>query len=220
LLGELLLVQKQPEAAAKVLEEAIALNPNPLTLRLLIFAYLQQPGQDLLMQRLEARAADPKAPPYSFLILSGLYEQKKDFDKAKALYETLLTKDLFPDLARNNLAYLLAEHYPTPENLERALKLSSETLQDNPEEPGFQDTLGWVLCQRGEYAKAKTHLEKAVAKSPNNPSLSYHLGWCEVKMGETAQAQETLKKALSLKTVFPEQAEAQKLLESLPAGKP
>jgi hypothetical protein len=39
-------------------------------------------------------------------------------------------------------------------------------------------------------------------------------------MGETAQAQETLKKALSLKTVFPERDEAQKLLESLPAGKP
>jgi tetratricopeptide (TPR) repeat protein len=220
LLGELLLVQKQPEAAAKVLEEAIAINPNPQTLRLLIVAYLQQPDQDLLLPRLEERAADPKAPPYSFLILSGLYEQKKDFDKAKAVYETLLTKDLFPDLARNNLAYLLAEHYPTPENLERALKLSSESLQDNPGEPGFQDTLGWVLCQRGEYTKAETYLEKAVSKAPNNPSLYYHLGWCEVKMGETTKAQETLKKALSLKTEFPERAEAQKLLESLPAGKP
>ncbi len=172
------------------------------------------------MQQLEARAADPKAPPYTFLILSGLYEHKKDFDKAKTLYETLLTKDLFPDLARNNLAYLLAEHYPTPENLDRAVKLSSESLENNPGEPGFLDTMGWVLCQRGEYAKAKTFLEKAVSEAPNSPALSYHLGWCEVKMGETAKAQETLKKALSFKYEFPERAEAQKLLESLPAGKP
>jgi Tfp pilus assembly protein PilF len=220
MLGELLLVQKQPEAAATVLEEAIASDPKPQTLRLLIEAYQQQPGQELLVQRLEERAADPKAPPYSFLVLSGLYEKKKDFDKAKALYETLLTKDLFPALARNNLAYLLAEHYSTPENLERAFKLSTEALEENPEEPGFQDTMGWVLCKRGEYAKAKIYLEKAIAKSPQNPALSYHLGWCQAKLGETTAAQETLKKTLSLKAEFPDRAEAQKLLESLAVGKP
>ncbi len=220
MLGELLLTQKQPEAAAKVLEEAVAQNPNPQNLRLLTVAYLQQPSQDLLMQRLEEQAADSQAPPYKLLILSKFYEQKKDFDKSMALYETMLTRDLMPVLTRNNLAYLLAEHYPTPENLERALKLSSEALEEDSDEPSLQDTMGWILCKRGEYAKARPFLEKAVVSPPDSPTRLYHLGWCEGKLGETAKAQEMLKKALALKSEFAERAEAQKLLESLAAGKP
>ncbi|MCX5891910.1 MAG: tetratricopeptide repeat protein [Deltaproteobacteria bacterium] len=220
MLGELLLVQKQPAAAAPVLEQAIALDPNPQTLRLLIAAYLQEPDLQLVLSRLEARAADPKEPPYNFLVLSALYEEKKDYAKAKDLYEQMLTRDLFPAIARNNLAYLLAEHFSTPENLDRAVKLSTESLEENPEEPGFLDTMGWILGKRGEYAKAKTYLEQATEKSPKNPALAYHLGWCEAKLGETAKAQETLKKALGLKADFPERADTQKLLDSLSASKP
>ena len=220
MLGGLLLVQKQPAAAVPVLEQAIASKPTPQTLRLLIAAYSQEPDQQLVISRLEARAAAPKAPPYNFLILSALYEAKKDYAKAMDLYNQMLAKDLFPDLARNNLAFLLAEHFPTPENLERAVKLSTESLEENPEEPSFLDTMGWVLAKRGEYAKAKTYLEQATAKAPKNPALEYHLAWCEAKLGETAKAQELLKKALELKPDFPDRAAAQKLLDSLSSSKP
>ena len=220
MLGELLLVQKQPAAAVPVLEQALAAKPTPQTLQLLIAAYVQEPDQQQVISRLEARAAAPNAPPYNFLILSALYEQKKDYPKALDLYDMMLAKDLFPDIARNNLAYLLAEHFPTPENLQRAAKLSSESLEENPEEPGFLDTMGWVLGKQGEYAKAKTYLEQATAKAPKNPDLAYHLAWCEAKLGETAKAQELLKKALELKPDFPERAAAQQLLDSLSSGKP
>lgn len=220
MLGGLLLEQKQPAAAAPVLEQAISIDPNQQTLRLLLIAYLQQTDSQSIMARLEERVADPKAPPFNFLILSALYEEKKDFAKAKNLYEIMLARDLFPAMARNNMAYLLAEHYSTPENLERAQKLSSESLEENPEEPGFLDTMGWVLAKRSDCAKAKAYLEQAVAKAPKNPALMYHLGWCEAKLGKTAEAQETLKKALDLKPEFTERAEAQKLLDSLKSGKP
>ncbi len=220
LLGGLLLTQKQPAAAAPVLEQAIASNPNPQTLRLLIAAYLQEPDQQLVVSRVEERAAAPNAPPYNFLILSTLYEEKKDYSKAIDLYNRMLAKDLFPDIARNNLAYLLAEHFSTPENLERAAKLSTESLEENPDEPGFLDTMGWVSAKRGEYAKAKTYLEQALAKAPDSPALEYHLAWCEAKLGETAKAQELLKKALGSKPDFREREAAQKLLDSLSSGKP
>ena len=220
MLGELLLAQKHPEAAAAILEQAIATEPTPQILRLLIAAYLLEPNQRQVLARLEERAADPNAPAYNFLVLSALYEQKKDYAKAKELYEVMVAKDRFPAIARNNLAYLLAEYFPSPENLDKALKLSAESLDENPEEPGFQDTMGWVLGKRGEYGKAKTYLEQATEKAPNNPTLEYHLGWCQAKLGETAKAKETLQKALGLKPDFPERVEAQKLLDSLSAGKP
>ena len=78
--------------------------------------------------------------------------------------------------------------------------------------------MGWVLCKQGNYVEAKTYLEKAMEKAHNQPSILYHLAWCEAKLGETAAARENLQKALDSKSKFPEREEAQKLLESLPAG--
>ncbi len=222
ILGEILLVQKQPKAAAAALEEAINLNPRQLAaLRLLTVAYLQEADPDQVLSQLEQRTADPKSSPIYFLVLASLYERQQKYDKAIALYESMITRDLFSSLARNNLAYLLAEHQGTPENLARAWKLSSETLEDNPEEGSFLDTSGWIQCKQGNFAKAKLLLEKALTESPNQPSLLYHLGYCQLKLGETQAAQENFQKALDSKADFPYRQETEKLLKSVSGeGKP
>jgi len=218
LLGELLLVQKQPQAAIAPLEEALKLNPRQVSaLRLLALAYLQMPNPDKGLQELEAKVEDPKASPILALVLATVYERQQKFDKAIILYNSLLARNLFTSLARNNLAYLMAEHQPTPENLARAHKLSSETLEDHPEEPSFLDTMGWILCKQGNYAQAKTNFEKALEFAPKQPAMLYHLAWCEAKLGETAAARATVKKALASQTRFMERDAAQKLLDSLPA---
>ncbi len=133
MLGELLLVQKQPQAAVAPLEEALTLNPRQVSaLQLLALAYRQMPNSDKALEQLEAKAADPKSSPILSLVLATVYEQQKKFNKAIDLYNSLLARNLFASLARNNLAYLLAEHQPTADNLARAQKLSSETLEDTP----------------------------------------------------------------------------------------
>ena len=93
-------------------------------------------------------------------------------------------------------------------------------IQTIDKEPSFLDTKGWILSKQGQYAQAKSFLEKAVGKAPENPALLYHLGWCEAKLGENVRAREALHKALALKKDFPDRAAAEKLLESLPPGKP
>jgi Tfp pilus assembly protein PilF len=152
------------------------------------------------------------------LVLATVYERQQKFDKAINLYSSLLAHNLFTPLAHNNLAYLLAEHQPTADNLARAQKLSAESLEDNPEEPSFLDTMGWVLCKQEKYALAKTYLEKASEHAPGQPAMLYHLGWCEAKLGNTAAARAALQKALDSKSKFVERDAAQKLLDSLPAG--
>ena len=214
-LGEVLLAQKQPQAAVAPLEEALKLNPNQTqALQLLAIAYNEQPDQEKVLRQLEERVADPKTPPYYSLVLSMLYEQQQKFDKAIELYNKLIVHDLYPSLARNNLAYLLAEHQPTPENLARAVKLASEAVEETPGDARILDTMGWVTCKQGDFAKGKPFLEKAVAQSPT-PTVLYHLGWCAAKLGETGKARENLQKALEAKGTFPEKAAAEKLLESL-----
>jgi len=219
LLGELLLVQKQPQAAIAPLEEALTLNPRQVSaLQLLAIAYQQMPNADQALQQLEAKVGDPKSSPIFSLVLATLYERQQKFDQAINLYNSLLAKNLFTSLARNNLAYLMAEHQPTADNLARAQKLSAETLEENPEEPSFLDTMGWILCKQEKYAQAKTYLEKASEHAPGQPAMLYHLGWCEAKLGETAAARAALQKALDSKTKFMERDAAQKLLDTLPAG--
>jgi tetratricopeptide (TPR) repeat protein len=218
LLGELLLVQKQPQAAVAPLEEALKLNPRQVSsLRLLALAYQQMPHPEKAIKELEEKVANPKTSPILALVLATVYERQNKFDQAITLYNSLLARNLFTSLARNNLAYLMAAHQPTPENLARAQKLAEDALADHPEEPSFLDTMGWVLCQRGKYAQAKSFLEKAVERFPGQPAMLYHLAWCEAKLGETAAARDNLEKALDSKAKFEQRDAAQKLRDSLPA---
>jgi predicted Zn-dependent protease len=122
-------------------------------------------------------------------------------------------------VVKNNLAYLLAEYQPTPENLARAQKIATEILDNNPEDPRLLDTVGWIYCRQKNYAEAKKYLGKAVDKAPEHPVLQYHLGFCVAKMGDTAAARTALEKALAAKDSFPEREAAEKLLQSLPASK-
>jgi Tfp pilus assembly protein PilF len=213
------LVQKQPQAAIAPLEEALSLNPRQVSaLQLLALAYQQMPNSDKSLEQLETKAADPKSSPIFSLVLATVYERQQKFDKAINLYNSLLARNLFASLARNNLAYLMAEHQATAENLARAQKLSSETLEEYPEDPSFLDTMGWVLCKQEKYAQGKTYLGKAMEHAPDQPAMLYHLAWCEAKLGETAAARAALQKALDRKTKFGERDAAQKLPDSLPAG--
>ncbi len=221
-LGALLLAENQPKEAAAALEESLSLNPgNVQALNQLLAAYQKEGDPELAIRQLEERVANPASPKFYSLVLAMVYDRQKKFDKAKELYETLLKEGLFPDIARNNLAYLLADHAPTPENLDRALKLASESLEDHPYAPNILDTVGWILCKKGEFAKGQPDLEKAAAKVPQDPTIAYHLGWCEAKLGHVEKAREYLMKALALKGEFPQRGDAEKLLASLPAaGKP
>jgi tetratricopeptide (TPR) repeat protein len=219
ILGEVYLIQKQPEAAATALEEALTLNPNDSqALGLLIRAYLGMSDKAKAMQQLTQKAEDPKAPVFYAMALAQIYEHQRQGDKAIALYNHLLERPMSPAVIKNNLAYLLAEYQPTPENLARAQKMASEILDNNPEDPRLLDTLGWIYCKEKKYPEAKKYLERAVEKSPKHPVLQYHLGFCAAQLGDTVLARSSLEKALAFKGNFPEREEAQKLLQGLPAS--
>ena len=219
-LGEVYLTQKQPEAAVAPLEEALTLAPNDVqALGLLVQAYNAMPDKTKTREQLEQKAQDPKAPIFYALALAQIYEQQREGDKAITLYKTLLERPQAPVVVKNNLAYLMAQYQPTPENLAQAQKLMGEILPNNPEDPRLLDTTGWIYCRQGNYAEAKKYLERAVAKAPNHPVLEFHLGLCAAKLGDNDTARTALEKSLAFKGDFPEREEAQKTLNGLPAPK-
>lgn len=217
ILGEVLLAQNQPKAAAEALEAALTLKPNDAAaMGLLVRAYNQFPDKIEMIRQLEQKASDPQAPYFYALALAQLYEGQRQGEKAIAVYNRLLERRVDPVMVKNNLAYLLAEYQPTPENLDRAQKIATEILDDNPTDPRLLDTLGWIYCRQEKYAEALKYLQKAVDQAPKHPVLQYHLGFCAAKLGDTAAARQALETALASESKFPEREEAQKLLESLP----
>lgn len=219
ILGEVLLSRKEYEAAAQALERALTLNPrDPQPLGLLARAHEGLLSDAAARERLLKAAADPQAPVFRPLALAQAYERLGDLAAALPLYEGLLARELPPGLAavvKNNLAYLLAEARPEAGTLSRAEKLAREVLEDNPGDPRVLDTLGWVLCRRGDYAQARPYLERAAALSPRHPVLQFHRGYCLAKLGEKEPAREALRQALAAPGDFPQRPEAEKLLKEL-----
>ncbi len=220
MLGEVLLVQKKPREAALALEKSFAINPRQVgALKLLIAAYQLNPDKDQVVKTLNAKVNDPQAPKFYNLAQAMYYEGLKEYDKALEVYNRMIENNLYTTLAKNNLAYLLANQNPSPERVDRALKLVSEALDEVPDDANILDTKGWILCQQGDYPQAVTYLTQAAQSSPNSPAIQYHLGFCEAKLGEISKAKATLEKLLDTKAKFAERAAAETLLLQLRSEK-
>src|SRR5687767_10959816 len=129
-------------------------------------------------------------------------------------------KDPNAVIAANNLAWLYAVNGKG--NLDEAVRLAQSVVQ-NPNIPGFVDTLGWVYYKKGLYGAAVEQLKKAVelderhAKVSNGtpaPNYQYHLGMALKARGEKDTARRALEQALRLseKAPFTEADEARNAL--------
>jgi tetratricopeptide (TPR) repeat protein len=151
----------------------------------------------------------------SFYVLSGeLYEKKKDWEKAKAMYQQALS--IVPDqpLASNNLAYVILEQGG---NVDVAMGLAQTARRGMPDSPNAADTLGWAYYQKGIYQSAISQFQEALRLSekhgaPDDADLHYHLGLAYQKTKQTALARQQLEKAIKLS---PDNADARKALSEL-----
>ncbi len=92
----------------------------------------------------------------------------------------------------NNLASFLADHKTDKDSLQRAHNLA--VALKSSQVPQFQDTLGWVEYQSGNYAAAIASLEPAAQKLPNLPLVHYHLGMSYLAAGDQDKANSEFKK--------------------------
>ena len=111
-------------------------------------------------------------------------------------YRNILDKDAKFAPAANNLAYLLAEYYPTQENLAKALGLAEKAASLHPDNPFIADTLGWVKYRLGKSDEAIIHFTKALEAKPEEPIFHYHLGAALYEKGDQQKARGALQAAL------------------------
>jgi len=215
LLGEVLSITKEQEAAAVQFREAVKLNPKWIT-PWLSWASLSlgQKMPDVAVQVLEnGLKANPDSEEL-YMLLASAHSDKGQTDSAMAAYESALRVNPRNVLAANNLAVLLVERKGDPSSLHRAFALSRDFEKEAPH-PLFIDTLGWVRFKMGQQEEAIRLMKQAVDKSPEMSVLNYHLGVAFFQSGKQAEARTYLSKALKSPDQFEGRREAEQILAQI-----
>ncbi|GEM_PF-2729360 len=157
--------------------------------------------------------------------------------QTKAIASARIALSLDPQNAdlQNAAGYLLADN---DQNLEEAEKLLRQALQslkpfgENPlsdaSRPMIEDSFGWLLYKKGDYAGAVTTLNQAVHDMPSGQpgyiakEYYYHLAAAYRKAGQIDAARRTLDIALQYDPAFPEAKAEEALLPppNTPAAAP
>lgn len=137
-------------------------------------------------------------------------EQARNRDAIR-FYQKLVKLQPKNARALNNLANLYQE-----EGDARSLKTAEQALKAAPENPGIQDTLGWILVQKGEdLSRAILLLRKAATGAPGLGVIHYHLAVGLAHDGKKAEAKKELNAAIKTNQEFPGLADAKVLLKQL-----
>ena len=100
----------------------------------------------------------------------------------------------------------------------RAVAIAEQAHKLAPDNPAITDTLGWILLEQGQVARALPLIQKAYAKQPDNLTLHYHYAVALARNNDRARAQNELERLLGRGMLFPEEQEAKDLLKQLKAG--
>jgi Tfp pilus assembly protein PilF len=214
LLGELLIGSRQPAKAVAPLARAIEAAPKWwLPYRNLAVARYQSNDADGAVAAYLAGRKQAPAEALLVVDLAALYELRGRVDDAVKVYEEFHAANPRNDLVTNNLAKLLLAHRNDADSLGRAVALTAPFA--NSPDPVLLDTYGWTMLRKGDFAAARTVLERAFAAAPDSGSIRYHLALVQVQGGDLAKAIENLEIAVATPRGFVGLAEARTLLTDL-----
>jgi len=164
-----------------------------------LFKRKYQEAVEALEESRKLLANAPSAELESMLMavnaqLGDAYNGLGDHAKSDDAYELVLKDDPRNDHVLNNYSYFLSLR---KEKLPRALEMSAQLVERNPNSATYLDTHAWVLYIMKDYTKARTYLEKALNADPNGVSgtILEHYGDVLFQLGEKDKAVEQWKKA-------------------------
>lgn len=206
--GDIQAEKKHYTKAAVAYRKAIELQPSSLSVISLHRAETLsgdvKNADARLLKWLERQPADIPTRAY----LAGVYLGSGRSRDAIKEYEVLLKQAPDHVLALNNLANLYLQ-----EKDSRALATAERAYKLWPNNPVVADTLGWILAEQGQAARAVEILRQAAAAAPNNPTTHYHLAVALAKAGDHRAAKQELRSLLAGNRPFAERESARALLK-------
>lgn len=152
------------------------------------FAYLSldeyQTAIEVLEQGIKLSSTDPTMQVVFYSLLGDTYNELKQYPESEEAYEAVLQVDPNNDHVLNNYSYFLSLR---KENLDKAKRMSTRLVKNNPDNPTFLDTHAWVLYMLGDYKEAKKFLEQAL-KNDASGTIIEHYGDVLFKLGDIENA--------------------------------
>jgi len=212
-LAQLQALSGHPSDAEASLRKALDLDPSLVSAQLLWSEIeLNQGKLDQAMNLLlKVSQAQPQLTEVQ-VRMGQIAELKQDWTAAESYYSKALQLAPTNVVAKNNLAWVYAEHGG---NIDLALKLAQEASEQEPDSPDVSDTLAWVLVKKQNYGTAIQLLKDCVQKEPKNASFNYHLGVAYYRAGRKPEAEQALRAALKLEPGSNNAGQAKELLATL-----
>jgi putative PEP-CTERM system TPR-repeat lipoprotein len=209
-LGDLLLQESKPAQARAAFMAAKAADPGfrPADLALAKLD-ISQGNLEAAHRTLSALLAAHPNDPELWLYMGWLANSEKNYPQALEYFRKVVDAQPRNVVALNNLAYLLASQ---SNQYDEALKYAQQVKELAPDNPGVDDTIGWIMYRKGLYSSAVKYLEDA-AHHESDPVIRYHLAMAYLKMGDK-RGEPTLRQALRQAPNLPEARMAQQLLAS------
>ena len=186
------------------LEILSALNPDSLKQELYYYTLI---GMNYFMQKQYDKTIEnykiilEKDSTYNnyvtFTMMGEAFDAQGNLDSALYYYELHYNLDSNNTYLLNNYAYTLSKY---GKELDKALRMSSQTLKESPNNSAFLDTYGWIKYKLGDINEAKKHILKAIEIGNVSAEVYEHLGDIYIDTDELEKAKEMYKKALELES--------------------
>jgi tetratricopeptide (TPR) repeat protein len=113
--------------------------------------------------------------------------------EAIAILEPLYNENPTERSVANSYAFVLAA---AGKRLELAAQIADRLVKEQPENPFFLDTRGWVLFKSGNPLQAIAFFEKAILLAPGNADILEHTGDAWKQLGNESKAKSFWEEAL------------------------
>lgn len=198
-LGALLIDANAPSEARAVLQEGASRFPEQASFPFALGSihtreeqyakalehYRQAVDQALAAEK-DPSSEEARIVPEGMLIaLAATQDKTGDMEAAETTLRMALDRYPQSHIAMNFLAYMWAE---AARNLEEAYTLSRTSLELEPNNAAYLDTLGWIYYQKKQYEKALDYLQQAHNILGDDPEITLHLGDVYHAMGNTETA--------------------------------
>ncbi len=136
-----------------------------------------------------------------YRLRSELYYDMGRLDDAFTDYDSTLMYNPNDIGVQNNYAYFLSV---SGKDLEKALKMSANTLKAEPDNPTYLDTYAWILFKMKRYEEAREYILRAINEDgEKSPEIMEHYGDIMYMCGDTQKALECWRNAILMNSTSP-----------------
>ncbi|WP_037572051.1 tetratricopeptide repeat protein [Spirochaeta cellobiosiphila] len=135
----------------------------------LIYTELEE--YPLAVKELDSIREEGYESPMVFSALGHIYWQMGNMTGALTTLQKALAQDPNNTTALNSTAYILAEKGMY---LDKAFQFCLKAIKEQPGNPAYLDSLGWIYHQKKDSIKAEEFIGKALKLAPDNPVIQDH----------------------------------------------